>query len=92
MDDYQIIIRPLITEQGVHLANTKGAYSFEVDRGANKTQIRTAVEEAYSVKVKKVRTANRKGKHRRRGRTIGTTSNWKKAVIYLEPDYHIDLF
>jgi large subunit ribosomal protein L23 len=90
--DIHIIIRPLITEQGIHLANTKGAYPFEVDRKANKTQIKNAVEEVYGVKVQKVRTANRKGKHRRRGRTVGRTANWKKAVVFLEPDYHIDLF
>jgi large subunit ribosomal protein L23 len=76
----------------MHFANTKGAYSFEVNRKANKTQVKNAVEKIYGVKVDKVRTANRKGKHRRRGRTIGMTSSWKKAVVYLEPDYHIDLF
>jgi large subunit ribosomal protein L23 len=92
MDDFNIIVRPLVTEQGMHFANTKGAYSFEVNRKANKTQVKNAVEKIYGVKVDKVRTANRKGKHRRRGRTIGMTSNWKKAVVYLEPDYHIDLF
>ena len=92
MDDYDVIIRPLITEQGTHLASTKGAYPFEVNKRANKTQIKNAVEKLYSVKVNKVRTANRKGKHRRRGRTIGSTPTWKKAVVYLEPDYHIDLF
>ena len=92
MDDYGIIIRPLITEQGMHFANTKGAYSFEVDRKANKTQIKNAVEKLYNVKVDKIRTANRKGKQRRRGRNFGVTSNWKKAVVFLEPDYHIDLF
>lgn len=92
MDDYEIIIRPLITEQGTHLASTKGAYPFEVNKRANKTQIKKAVETLYNVKVNKVRTANRRGKYRRRGRTFGVTSNWKKAVVYLEPDYHIDLF
>jgi large subunit ribosomal protein L23 len=92
MDVHGVIIRPLITEQGMHLANTKGAYPFEVGRKASKTQIKNAVEEIYNVKVQKVRTANRKGKHRRRGRTIGRTANWKKAVVFLEPDYHIDLF
>ena len=39
IDDFDIIIRPLITEQGVHFANTKGAYSFEVNKKANKIQI-----------------------------------------------------
>jgi len=92
LDDYNIIIRPLITEQGVHFANIKGAYSFEVNRKANKNQIRNAVEKIYGVKVLKVRTANRKGKYRRRGRNFGKTPAWKKAVVFLEPDYHIDLF
>ena len=92
MDDYNIIIRPLITEQGMHFANTKSAYSFEVNKKANKTQIKNAVERIYSVKVDKVRTANQKGKSRRRGRNFGMTSSWKKAVVYLESEFHIDLF
>jgi large subunit ribosomal protein L23 len=92
LDDYNVIIRPLITEQGMHFANTKGAYSFEVNKKANKTQIKNAVEKIYSVKVSKVRTANRRGKYRRRGRALGVTPSWKKAVVFLEPDYHIDLF
>lgn len=92
MDDFNVIVRPLVTEQGMHFANAKGAYSFEVNRKANKTQVKNAVEKIYGVKVDKVRTANRKGKQRRRGRTIGMTSSWKKAVVYLQPDYHIDLF
>ncbi len=92
MDDYGIIIRPLVTEQGMHFANVKGAYSFEVNSKANKAQIRNAVERIYNVKVQKVRTANRRGKYRRRGRNFGMTSSWKKAVVYLKPDFHIDLF
>jgi len=92
VDDYSVIIRPLITEQGMHFANVKGAYSFEVNKKANKAQIKNAVERLYSVKVQKVRTANRKGKYRHRGRTFGMTSSWKKAVVVLEPEYHIDLF
>ena len=92
MDDYNIIIRPLVTEQGMHFANTKGAYSFEVNSKANKTQIRNAVERVYNVKVDKVRTANRRGKYRRRGRSFGMTSSWKKAVVYLKPEFNIDLF
>ena len=92
MDDYNIIIKPLVTEQGMHFANTKSAYSFEVNKRANKAQIKNAVERIYNVKVQKVRTANRKGKQRRKGRTIGTTASWKKAVVFLNPDFHIDLF
>jgi len=92
VDDYNIIIKPLVTEQGMHFANIKGAYSFEVNKRANKAQIKNAVERIYNVKVQKVRTANRKGKQRRKGRTIGTTASWKKAVVFLNPDFHIDLF
>lgn len=92
MDDYSIVIRPIVTEQGMHFANVKGAYSFEVHREANKTEIRNAIEKIYSVKVDKVRTANHKGKRRRRGRRMGTTAAWKKAVVFLAPDNHIDLF
>ncbi len=92
LDNYNVIIRPLITEQGMHFANTRSAYSFEVNKNANKIQIKNAVEKIYSVKVLKVRTANHKGKYRRRGRNYGMTPSWKKAVVYLQPDYHIDLF
>lgn len=92
MDDYSIIIRPLVTEQGMHFANTKNAYSFEVNKKANKVQIRGAIEKLYNVKVTDVRTANVKGKPRRRGRNIGVTKSWKKAVVVLNEDYHIDLF
>lgn len=92
LDDCDIIIRPLVTEQGMHMANVKGAYSFEVNGKANKTQIKNAVERVYGVKVSKVRTANHKGKARRRGRSFGLTAGWKKAVVFLEPDDHIDLF
>jgi len=92
LDDYNVIIRPLITEQGMHFASTKGAYCFEVNKKANKAQIKNAIEKIYDVKVSKIRTANRKGKQRRRGRSYGETASWKKAVVFLEPDYHIDLF
>ena len=87
VDDYNIIIRPLVTEQGMHFANVKGAYSFEVNKRANKTQIKNAVERIYNVKVQKVRTANRRGKHRRRGRTFGVTSSWKRRSFFWIPNF-----
>lgn len=92
MEDHNIIIRPLITEQGMHFANTRNAYSFEVNKKANKIQIRNAVERLYNVSVLDVRTANVRGKPRRRGRHYGLTRSWKKAVVVLGEDYHIDLF
>ena len=92
MKDHNIIVKPLITEQGTHLAGKVSAYAFEVNKDANKMQIKGAVERLYSVKVTDVRTANRKGKPRRRGRFMGKTSDWKKAVVVLGEEYHIDLF
>ena len=76
----------------MHLASKLNAYSFEVNKRANKVQIRHAVEDLYGVKVIDVRTANRKGKIRRRGRSTGRTRSWKKAVVVLHEDFHIDLF
>jgi len=92
VDDYNVIIRPLVTEQSMHFANVKSAYSFQVNKKANKTQIKNAIERLYEVKVKEVRTANRKGKPRRKGRSVGMTPNWKKAIVVLDEQYHIDLF
>ena len=92
MDKYQVIIRPLITEQGTHQAETLRAYPFQVHPNANKFEIKHAIESIYNVKVVDVRTANRKGKPRRRGYARGTTAGWKKAVIVLHEDSRIDLF
>jgi len=92
MDDHDIVIKPLITEQSTHFANEKNAYAFEVNSKANKIQIKGAVERLYGVKVTDVRTANRKGKPKRRGRFMGKRSDWKKAVVVLDKQHHIDLF
>lgn len=89
---YNVIVRPLVTEKGTFQAQALKAYAFEVNPQANKTQIKQAVEKIYNVKVQSVRTATRKGKPRRAGRVMGTTRHWKKAVVVLDPEYHIDLF
>ena len=89
---YQIVIRPLVTEKGTHQAQTKNSYAFEVAAGASKAQIKQAIEKIYEVKVLDVRTANRKGKPRRSKAGWTHTSHWKKAVVVLHPEYHIDLF
>ena len=91
-DIYRIVVRPLVTEKGTHQSEKLNAYPFEVSPEANKTQIKKAIEDIYDVKVIEVRTANRKGKARRLGYRWGTTRKWKKAVVVLHPDYHIDLF
>ena len=76
----------------MHFANTQNAYAFKVNKGANKFQIKKAIEDLYEVKVSDVRTMNRIGKERRRGRNIGRTSSWKKAIVVLNEKYKIDLF
>ncbi len=92
-DIYNVIIRPLVTEKGTRDSQLLNAYAFEVNPDANKAQIKQAIEKIYSVKVLEVRTANRRGKPRRYGyRSVGATRRWKKAVVVLHPDHHIDLF
>jgi large subunit ribosomal protein L23 len=91
-DMYSVVIRPLITEKGTHQSQRYNAYAFEVAADANKAQIKQAVEKIYNVRVLSVRTAHRKGKPRRTGLRLSTTRHWKKAVVVLHPDHHIDLF
>ena len=89
---YQIILRPLVTEKGMHKASRYNAYAFEVNRLAGKDDIRRAVEELFDVKVVRVNTQNRKGKPRRTKFRWGTTKAWKKAIVTLDPEHKIDFF
>jgi len=88
---YGIIRRPLITEkaQNLTLANK---YAFEVDRRANKLQIKEAIEIAFNVKVNAVNTFMMKGKVRRYGRAETKQPDWKKAIVTLAPGDKIELF
>jgi len=103
MDIYHTVVRPLVTEKGTYQSQLShgatrtrpargGAYTFEVHPDATKAMIRQAIEKIYNVKVVSVRTANRRGKPRRVRFKTGKTRRWKKAVVVLDPDYHIDLF
>lgn len=92
IDLYNLVKRPLITEQGMHMVATQNAYPFAVDVRANKIQIRQAIEKLFKVEVESVRTAQRKGKTRRRGRRVGRTPNWKKAYVKLKEGHTIELF
>lgn len=80
----EIIRRPLVTEKGVAKKETERTLCFEVSLDANKTQVKSAVEKMFKVKVEEVRTANFDGKLRRRGRFAGYRSNWKKAYVRLK--------
>ena len=97
MEIYDIVKRPLVTEKGTWQSQQMhkecgGAYAFEVHPDANKYQIKAAVEAIYEVKVLRVRTANRRGKPRRHRNLMSYTPHWKRAVVVLHPDHHIDLF
>ena len=85
MEARDIIIRPVLTEKSYQGIPAK-KYVFVVDKRANKTQIKFAVEEIFNVKVDKVNTANCRGKKKRMGRNEGFTSAYKKAIVLLTED------
>ena len=84
MNVYEVIRRPLVTEKGVDKKDNERTLVFEVSAGANKTQVKQAVEKLFKVKVEDVRTANFEGKMRRRGKFMGYRSDWKKAYVKLK--------
>lgn len=80
-----IIIRPLITEKSTDMLADK-RYVFEVQKNATKPEIAHAVEAMFDVKVASVNTINMKSKPKRMGVHMGTTSEWKKAIVTLKSD------
>lgn len=92
LESHQVILRPLVTEKGVHRATRYNAYAFEVHPQATKLDVRQAVEELFNVKVVDVRTQNRLGKARRFRNRQGATRTWKKAIVKLAADSRIDFF
>lgn len=85
MDPRDLIKRPIITERSTQLMEDN-KYVFEVDRRANKTEIRQAVEKVFGVKVEQVNTMRVPGKRKRVGKHVGYTSERKKAIIKLTAD------
>ena len=88
---YEILRRPLITEKSATL-QAAGKYAFEVAGGANKVQIKQAVEKAFKVEVTAVNVMTVPGKERRVGRRLILTAPWKKAIVTLKPGDKIELF
>ena len=82
---HDIIIRPIITERSTDLQEMN-KYVFEVDKRANKTEIKQAIEQIFGVKVKSVNTAIMPRKPKNYGRYSGYTKEWKKAIVTLTPD------
>jgi large subunit ribosomal protein L23 len=93
MTPEQIVKRPLIlTEKGNMLRENFNQYLFEVDRSANRIEIKNAVESLFNVRVEKVHTMIVRGRMRRMGRGYGKTRNWKKAVVSLKEGETINFF
>ncbi|WP_328702030.1 50S ribosomal protein L23 [Alicyclobacillus fructus] len=84
MDPRDLIKRPIITERSTELME-ENKYVFEVDRRANKVEIRKAIEKLFGVEVESVHTMNVRGKKKRVGKFVGRTSDWKKAIVKLKP-------
>lgn len=91
MDLYEILRRPLITEKSAAF-QVMGKYAFEVNKKANKVQVKQAVEKAFKVKVTAVNVMMVPGKERRVGRRMIMTPSWKKAIVTLKPGDTIELF
>ena len=85
MKNFDIIIRPIITEQSMAQMD-ENKYTFEVAKTSNKSEIKKAIESIFSVKVAKVNTMNMTGKVKRQGVNIGKRPNWKKAIVTLTDD------
>jgi large subunit ribosomal protein L23 len=84
MNVYEVLRRPIVTEKGVTKKESENTLCFEVLADANKTQIKSAVQKVFKVKVADVRTVNTTGKLRRRGRFAGYRPDWKKAYVRLK--------
>lgn len=91
MNVYEILRRPLITEKNT-LLMAQRKYTFEIDRRANKIQVKDAVEKLFNVNVVDVNVINVPGKMKRVGKSRGMTSPWRKAVVTVKPDQRIEIF
>jgi large subunit ribosomal protein L23 len=98
-DLYDVILAPVVTEKATAGMEARNVYTFIVHPDANKAQIAKAVEAAWDVKVKDVRTAKYAGKARRslmgrfsRERKVGRRPAFKKAMVQLAEGDHIELY
>jgi large subunit ribosomal protein L23 len=96
MSNKIILVKPLITEKADNLSESKSQYSFIVDKGANKIEIRNAVEKLYTVNVESVNTmvipGKRKSRNTKKGVLRGRKPSYKKAIVTLATGETIDFF
>jgi large subunit ribosomal protein L23 len=88
----EIIKRPLITEKTSIQKEMYNQLTFEVDRRANRIEIKRAIETVFNVRVSDVKTIQVTGKVKQRGRITGKRRDWKKAIVKLMPGERIDFF
>lgn len=81
---YSVLRKPLFTEKGSSLKEVHNKILVEVAKGANKLDIKKAVEDIFKVKVEKIATINTQGKWKRYGKFIGKKPSRKKAIITLK--------
>lgn len=92
MNKYHIIKRPIITEKSAYMKDMGNYVAFEVDKRANKLQIKKAVEELFKVNVVEIKTIVVPGKEKKLGRSIGRVPSWKKALVKLKEGEKIEFF
>jgi len=90
-DHRDVLLAPVVSEKSYSLLD-ENKYTFLVDRGANKTEIKIAVEKVFGVKVTSVNTLNRLGKKRRTKAGMGKRPDTKRAIVTVAEGQHIDLF
>jgi large subunit ribosomal protein L23 len=89
---HDVLIRPILTEKTTRMEAGENVYTFEVGVGANKHQIKEAVQSVFGVNVEDVRTMVVRGKSKRFGKHYGKRSNWKKAFVRLADGDSLNFF
>ena len=89
-DMFQVIKRPLLTEKSTRKKEEFNEVTFEVDRRANRSEVKMAVQTLFKVKVQRVNLMQMEGKKKRVGKKLGRTANWKKALVRLAPGEAIE--
>lgn len=92
MNIYDVIKKPLVTEKTTVEKDARNVLAFEVNRAANKIEIKAAVEQLFNTQVAEVNTVNVAGKTKRTAKGIGKRSNWKKAYVTLKEGQNVDFF
>ncbi len=92
MNQYDVVVRPIVTEKSSLLKDGGNQYVFEVARTANKIEIAKAVERLFTVTVMSVRVMNIEGKKRRLGKSSGKRPDWRKAIVKVNPKDKISFF